>query len=87
MYTGTKFYARNVTQVRDDTQWWTDVRKEKVEFAMTRSYKTYLHNKRIQEREHAIQVLKHKLEYQMRTYGEVDDVDFNEYMGYVKGLK
>lgn len=86
-FNGKKFYPTNERMVRNEQVWWTDEYEEKVDFQITSTYKAYLRKKRAQERETAIQVLKHKLEYQMREYGEVDPIDFGEFMAYVQGLK
>lgn len=83
-FTGKKFYPTNTTQVRDDTQWWTNAYKEKVDFKMTKEYKAYLRNKREERRKLDIQVLRHKLEWQMRTYGEVDPIDYGEFIALIK---
>lgn len=52
----------------------------KEEFKMTSSYMKYLAEKEQERKRLELQALKSKLEYQMKTYGEVDDIDYNNYM-------
>ena len=47
---------------------------------MTKGYSKYLHDKRIEEHEHNLKVMRHKLEYQMKIYGEVDPIDYQEFV-------
>ena len=47
----------------------------KDQFIPTQSYLNYLDNKDFRKLENEIKVLKSKMEYQERTYGEVDDMD------------
>ena len=51
---------------------------------MTRAYKKYLEEKAQKEKAFELQVLKNKLEYQKKTYGEVDEYDYNEYIRLVQ---
>lgn len=53
---------------------------EVAEFVMTRGYKNFLKEKRKKEKEQELSILKSKLEYQYKKYGEVDDIDFHEYL-------
>lgn len=53
------------------------VYKEK--FIPTAQYVKYLREKRAAEERLELEVLRQKLEYQMTTYGYVDDLDLAEY--------
>lgn len=83
-FEGHKWYYDGSKKVRNDEVWWTTEYKEVPEYKMTRSYKAWLANKKAKEQKTELEVLKHKLEYQMKTYGEVDDIDFQEYITKVK---
>ena len=83
-FEGHKWYYDGSKKVRNDEVWWTTEYKEVPEYKMTRSYKAWLANKKAKEQKTELEVLKHKLEYQMKTYGEVDEVDFQEYLAKVK---
>lgn len=71
-----RFYP---TKQRKSTDNWGNITVHQ-EFEMTPKYRQYLHDKREYEREYRLKVMREKLEYQMRTYGEVDEIDFNEYV-------
>jgi len=47
----------------------------KDQFIPTKSYLDYLDNKDFRKLENEIKVLKSKIDYQEKTYGEVDDMD------------
>lgn len=79
-FTGKKWRCTGTIKERNSAVWWTDDYIEKPQFKMTRSYATYLREKRKAEIAHDLDILKHKLEYQQRTYGNVDDIDFQEYV-------
>ena len=67
----------------DRKTYYEDLREEYVEkahFVMTKGYKKYLYERRKAFDELDLQVAKSKLEYQMKTYGQVDDIDFQEYL-------
>lgn len=85
-YNGPKFYPTNERMERNEQVWWKDEYEKKVDFKMTRSYKTYLRNKHIHEMQTQLGVLKHKLETQVREDGECDPIDFGEYMALVNKL-
>ena len=53
---------------------------EKGEFGLTRSYVIYLRKKEQEMTRRNLQRMYHKLQYQMETYGEVDNVDYEEFM-------
>lgn len=83
-FKGHKWYYDGSKKVRNDEVWWATEYKEVPEYKMTRSYKAWLANKKSKEQKTELEVLKHKLEYQMKTYGEVDEIDFQEYLSKVK---
>lgn len=78
-FQGKKWRCVDVKLVKNQEVWWKDEYIEKKEFAMTRSYAKYLKEKRKQAKLEYLKVLQSKLEYQMKTYGEVDEIDFLEY--------
>ena len=84
VYNGKKFYCSKVTRVRNEAVWWAEEYVEKKEFAMTDSYRKWLHEKAKKERQEELMVMRSKLEYQMKTYGQVDEIDFQEYMAKVQ---
>lgn len=49
-------------------------------FRMTSAYRAYLAEKEAAKQAHELRVLKSKLDYQFETYGEVDEVDYNQYV-------
>lgn len=80
-YNGKKYYVSNTYLVRDYSDPWCDeIRyKEKANLKMTRGYREYLENKRNEKIKTELATLRAKLEYQYKTYGEVDPIDFQEY--------
>lgn len=52
---------------------------EKKVFKMTKSYINYLNEKKRKEIENELIVMKNKLDYQYKKYGEIDEIDFQEY--------
>lgn len=54
--------------------------KEVSDFRMTSSYLKYLKQKQEEKELNELKVLKNKLDYQYKTYGEVDDLDYNLYV-------
>lgn len=79
-FEGKKWRCVKSEMVRDESVWWADEYIEKNTFAMTRQYAKYLAEKRKLEAQEYLKVLKSKLEYQYKMFGEVDDVDFKEYL-------
>ena len=49
-------------------------------FRMSEQYKNYLTEREQLKKQQELLVLKNKLDYQMSTYGEVDEVDYNLYI-------
>ena len=80
-YDGKKYYVSDTCLVRDYSDpWCNEVRyKEKANFKMTKEYKEYLRNKRNEEIKTELMTLRAKWDYQYKTYGEVDPIDFQEY--------
>ena len=84
-YQGKKFYLKGIEKVRDYTYWQIEEYKEIKTFKMTKNYKDYLEEKRRKEIEHYIVCLRHKLDYQMKKYGEVDELDYQEFIRLING--
>ena len=78
-YTGKKWFCAGEEQVLDKEVWWEDKYITKPTFKMTLNYKKYLREKAEREKAEKLMMLKDKLEYQYKTYGEVDELDFREY--------
>ena len=49
-------------------------------FQMTKAYANYLSEKEKLRKQHELLVLKNKLDYQYQTYGEVDKLDYDNYI-------
>ena len=75
-YTGKKFYPAKEVEYYDELGF----KRTKTDFKMTRGYVQYLKEKRAEEEHMELVKLKHKLDYQRKTYGDVDKYDFDEYM-------
>ena len=80
-YDGKKFYCARVKKVRNEEVWWQDEYVEKKEFRMTMQYRKFLEAKRKKELGEALMIMREKLEWQKKTYGEVDEIDLQEYLG------
>ena len=80
-YTKRKFRDSGVTETYYDE---IGFKRERPIFYMTLAYKKYLREKAEKEKQFEITVLKNKLEYQMKHYGEVDKYDYNEYVRLVQ---
>ena len=57
----------------------TNERIYKEDFMPTKSYSNYLEQKYLKELELECKALKHKLDAQLRNYGEIDSIDLGEY--------
>ena len=79
-YNGAKFRYVGTEEYYDDLGF----KQTRAKFKMTRSYLEYLAEKNAEEAKMQIVTLKNKLEYQQKTYGEVDPYDLNEYMRLVQ---
>ena len=83
-FKGPIFRCISETTVVDGDVWWTTEYKVVKQFVPTAQYKKYLREKKKEEIALKISVLKHKLDMQYQQYGEVDDIDFEEYKFYVQ---
>lgn len=83
-YQGKKFVCIETKMVRDESIWWEDVYKEVGVFCLTKGYKKYLKEKREREQLEELATMKAKLDYQYKTYGEVDEIDYQEYLAKLK---
>lgn len=77
-YEGKKFYYTHSTFKQSDN-YYNDEKTEIKHFAMTKTYKDYLKDKKIKDLENKLNILKEKLNYQYKHYGQVDDLDFKYY--------
>ena len=57
---------------------------EKVDYRMTYTYIKYLKGKKLATLEDEISIFKNRLDYEYRNFGEVDDIDFQEYENTLK---
>lgn len=80
---GKKFFCSGTTIVYDEF----GTMQEKAEFRMTRSYLKYLREKEQKQLELEVLALKSKLEYQYKTYGSVDDLDYKNFLKLYNKLK
>ena len=53
---------------------------EKPIFGMTKSYIKFLNEKERLRKQRELLALKHKLDYQYEKFGEVDQIDYNQYV-------
>lgn len=83
-FQGKKWYCSSVKLVKNENAWWKEEYKEVKEYRMTGDYRKYLQEKKKKEFEEELRVLKNKLEYQKKTYGEVDEIDFQEYQAKIR---
>lgn len=83
-YAGKKWRCAGTKLVLDKEIWWDTVYVEVPEFRMTKGYLNYLKAKREQELKDRIMCLKEKLEHQLKTYGEIDELDFQELQALMK---
>lgn len=59
----------------------------KKEFIPTKQYMEYLKQKQLEKELFELKVMKEKLEYQYKTYGEVDKLDFDNYIRKAQSLQ
>ena len=64
--------------------WMGDTYIEKVDYRMTYTYIKYLKGKKLATLEDEISIFKNRLDYEYRNFGEVDDIDFQEYENTLK---
>lgn len=77
-FTGQKFFA-----IEGDTTTVYDIygnKTEKQNFRMTRKYSAYLQEKAEHEAKMEVIKLREKLEHEFKTYGEVDDIDYQRFL-------
>ena len=60
--------------------WWEDEYRMKKDFRPTRQYRKWLKAEAEKAKKDYLMVLRAKLEYQMKTYGQVDEIDFQEFV-------
>jgi hypothetical protein len=88
-FKGRKYHYKEL-KVLDYQNWFDDKKQEKKVFTLSWEYQKYLKKKRMKELEDYCVALRHKLEYQEKIYGEVDEFDLMEYqnvlmkLGYMK---
>lgn len=75
-YTGSKFRPTGETYTTTNRYGETIVRDK---FAPTTGYLKWLEEQKQEKKDSEIKLLRTKLQYQFDTYGEVDELDFNEY--------
>lgn len=75
-YSGTKFRPTGETYTTTNRYGETVVRDK---FVPTSAYMKWLAEQKEQRKQEEIDLLKAKLQHQYETYGEVDEIDFNEY--------
>ena len=78
-FEGKKFFCVDEEVIYDEFGY----PKVKPHFVMTRSYRKYLAEKAEEEKQQELQYLKNSLEYQYKTYGEVDKIDFDRYVSLI----
>lgn len=75
-YSGTKFRPTGETYTTTNRYGETIVREK---FIPTSGYMKWLEEQKAQKKQEEVELLKAKLQSQFEKYGEVDEVDFNEY--------
>ena len=84
-YIGNKFYYKEKREL-DYKNWFDNKKEEKKVYELSWGYKKYLEEKRIKELEEKAVALRHKLIYQEKVYGSIDEFDFMEYEMVLKAL-
>lgn len=75
-FSGQKFFCTEETTITDC---WGHSTTKPV-FKMTKQYYRFLVEKEQKQRQLELLSLKSKLDYQMKTYNEVDQIDYNHYI-------
>lgn len=78
-FEGSKWRNSGIKLVPNQDPWMGDTYIKKPDFRMTYTYVKYLKEKRLATLEDELSILKNRLDYEYRTFGEVDEVDFQEY--------
>lgn len=84
-FEGAKFYCDGTYLVRDESVTWEDRYITKKHFMITSTYRKYLEAKREEERQDELRTMRCKLEWQYKTYGEVDPIDYAEFIAKLNG--
>lgn len=79
-FQGKKWRCVGTKMERDYEVWWAEEYKVVKEFQITKQYKSYLFQRREKAKEDYIATLKEKLENQYKDFGEVDPLDYQEYL-------
>ena len=83
-FEGSKWRECGTKLVPNQDPWIGDTYIEKADFRMTYTYIKYLKGKKLATLEDEVSTLKSRLDYEYRTFGEVDDIDFQEYENTLK---
>lgn len=83
-FQGHKWVDVGTKLVPNQDPWVGDTYIEKTDFRMTRKYVKYLKEKKLVTLEDEVSILKNRLDYEYRNFGEVDDIDFQEYENTLK---
>lgn len=78
-FQGMKWIDCGTKLVPNKDPWVGDTYIEKCDFRMSRTYIKYLKGKKLATLENDLSILKNRLDYEYRNFGEVDDIDFQEY--------
>lgn len=83
-FEGIKWRDCGMKSIPNPDPWMGDTYIEKVDFRMTYTYIKYLKGKKLATLEDEISIFKNRLDYEYRNFGEVDDIDFQEYENTLK---
>ena len=83
-FEGSKWRESGIKLVPNQDPWVGDTYIEKTDFRMTSTYVKYLKEKKLATLEDEVSILKNRLDYEYRNFGEVDDIDFQEYENTLK---
>ena len=83
-FQGSKWRESGIKLVPNQDPWVGDTYIEKTDFRMTFGYVKYLKEKKLATLEDEVSILKNRLDYEYRNFGEVDDIDFQEYENTLK---
>ena len=83
-FDGIKWRECGIKSIPNPDPWMGDTYIEKVDYRMTYTYIKYLKGKKLATLEDEISIFKNRLDYEYRNFGEVDDIDFQEYENTLK---
>lgn len=83
-FEGIKWRECGIKSIPNPDPWMGDTYIEKVDYRMTYTYIKYLKGKKLATLEDEISIFKNRLDYEYRNFGEVDDIDFQEYENTLK---